>query len=52
MMNMSLIDTLEYFIDDTRARLSDVEWKIRDEEFARLKKGPMGTVLEDDETTT
>ena len=28
------------------------EWKIRDEEFARLKKGPMGTVLEDDETTT
>ena len=28
------------------------EWKVRDEEFARLKKGPMGTVLEDDETTT
>jgi hypothetical protein len=28
------------------------EWKIRDEEWARLKKGPMGTVLEDDETTT
>src|SRR5210317_288003 len=23
------------------------EWKIRDEEFARLKKGPMGTVLEE-----
>lgn len=28
---MSLIDTLEYFIDDTRARLSDVEWEIREE---------------------
>ena len=31
------------------------EWKIRDEEVARLMnapKGPMGTVLEDDETTT
>jgi hypothetical protein len=28
------------------------EWKVRDEEWARLKKGPMGTVLEDDETTT
>jgi len=27
------------------------EWKIRDEEFARLKKGPMGTVLEDETTT-
>jgi hypothetical protein len=27
------------------------EWKIRDEEWARLKKGPMGTVLEDDETS-
>jgi len=24
------------------------EWKIRDEEWARLKKGPMGTVLSDD----
>ena len=24
------------------------EWKIRDEEIARLKKGPMGTVLEDE----
>jgi hypothetical protein len=23
------------------------EWKIRDEEWARLKKGPMGTVIED-----
>jgi hypothetical protein len=23
---MSLIDTLEYFIDDTQARLSDIEW--------------------------
>jgi hypothetical protein len=22
------------------------EWKVRDEEFARLKKGPMGTVLQ------
>ena len=31
MMNMSLIDTLEYFIDDTRSRLSDVEWEIREE---------------------
>jgi len=28
---MSLIDTLEYFIDDTRSRLSDVEWEIREE---------------------
>ena len=28
------------------------EWKVRDEEFARLKKGPMGTVLEDDETSS
>jgi hypothetical protein len=27
------------------------EWKIRDEEWARLKKGPMGTVLEDETTT-
>ena len=24
------------------------EWKVRDEEWARLKKGPMGTVLEDE----
>ena len=23
------------------------EWKVRDEEWARLKKGPMDTVLED-----
>jgi len=28
---MTLSDTLEYFIDDTRARLSDVEWEIREE---------------------
>jgi hypothetical protein len=28
---MTLIDTLEYFIDDTSARLSDVEWEIREE---------------------
>jgi len=28
---MTLIDTLEYFIDDTRACLSDVEWEIREE---------------------
>ena len=28
---MTLIDTLEYFIDDTRARLSDIEWEIREE---------------------
>ena len=28
---MSLIDTLEYFIDDTRARCSDIEWEIREE---------------------
>ena len=28
---MTLLDTLEYFIDDTRARLSDVEWEIREE---------------------
>jgi hypothetical protein len=27
------------------------EWKIRDEEFARLKKGPMGTVLNEEELT-
>ena len=25
---MTLIDTLEYFIDDTRARCSDVKWEI------------------------
>ena len=30
-MEMSLIDTLEYFIDDTQARLSDIEWEIREE---------------------
>ena len=28
---MTLIDTLEYFIDDTRARCSDIEWEIREE---------------------
>jgi hypothetical protein len=28
---MSLINTLEYFIDDTQARLSDIEWEIREE---------------------
>ena len=28
---MSLLDTLEYFIDDTRARCSDIEWEIREE---------------------
>ena len=28
---MSLIDTLEYFIDDTQARCSDIEWEIREE---------------------
>jgi len=27
------------------------EWKKRDEEWERLKKGPMGTVLEDEKTT-
>ena len=27
------------------------EWKKRDEEWARLKKGPMGTVLGDEELT-
>ena len=27
------------------------EWKLRDDEWARLKKGPMGTVLEDETTT-
>ena len=27
------------------------EWKLRDEEWARLKKGPMGTVLGDEELT-
>jgi hypothetical protein len=25
------------------------EWKVRDEEWAKIKKGPMGTVLEDEE---
>jgi hypothetical protein len=28
---MTILGTLEYFIDDTRARLSDVEWEIREE---------------------
>lgn len=28
---MSLLETLEYFIDDTRARCSDIEWEIREE---------------------
>ena len=28
---MSLIDTLEYLIDDIRARCSDIEWEIREE---------------------
>ena len=28
---MTLLDTLEYFIDDTQARLSDIEWEIREE---------------------
>lgn len=28
---MTLSETLEYFIDDTRARLSDIEWEIREE---------------------
>jgi hypothetical protein len=28
---MTILSTLEYFIDDTRARLSDVEWEIREE---------------------
>ncbi len=28
---MTLIDTLQYFIDDTQARLSDIEWEIREE---------------------
>jgi hypothetical protein len=27
------------------------EWKVRDEEIARLVKGPMGTVLSDEELT-
>ena len=27
------------------------EWKVRDEEFARLVKGPMGTVLNEEELT-
>ena len=27
------------------------EWKVRDEEWARLKKGPMGTVLSEEELT-
>jgi hypothetical protein len=27
------------------------EWKVRDEEIARLKKGPMGTVLNEEELT-
>ena len=28
---MPLLDTLEYFIDDTQAYLSDIEWEIREE---------------------
>jgi hypothetical protein len=28
---MPLLDTLEYFIDDTQAHLSDIEWEIREE---------------------
>jgi hypothetical protein len=28
---MSLLDTLEYFINDTQAHLSDIEWEIREE---------------------
>jgi hypothetical protein len=28
---MTLIDTLEYFIDDQRGRLQDIEWEIREE---------------------
>jgi hypothetical protein len=28
---MTLLETLEYFIDDTRARCSDIEWEIREE---------------------
>jgi hypothetical protein len=27
------------------------EWKVRDEDIARLKKGPMGTVLTEEELT-
>ena len=27
------------------------EWKVRDEDIARLKKGPMGTVLNEEELT-
>ena len=27
------------------------EWKVREEEWARLKKGPMGTVLNEEELT-
>jgi hypothetical protein len=27
------------------------DWKVRDEEIARLRKGPMGTVLSDEEIT-
>ena len=28
---MTLIDTLEYFIDDQRGRLQDIEWEIHEE---------------------
>jgi hypothetical protein len=28
---VTLLDTLEYFIDDTQAHLSDIEWEIREE---------------------
>jgi hypothetical protein len=31
MEKMTILDTLEYFIDDTQARLSDIEWEIREE---------------------
>ena len=35
--------------EDLQGKFED--WKLRDEEWARLKKGPMGTHLADDELT-
>ena len=37
---MTLIDTLEYFIDDQRGRLQDIEWEIREE---TKKQQPVAT---------
>jgi len=41
---MSLIDTLEYYIDDTRARCSDIEWEIREEGNYADEEGHEGRI--------